>query len=75
LQTLVLRHEPPGLGAAALDAHTQAWVKAVNDSGEAYLTPTLLDGRWAVRVAFGTAATEHEHVEDLWRLMRQHAGD
>jgi aromatic-L-amino-acid decarboxylase len=47
----------------------------VNDSGEAYLTPTLLDGRWAVRVAFGTAATEHEHVEDLWRLMRQHAGD
>ena len=27
LQTLVLRHEPPGLDAAAVDAHTLAWVQ------------------------------------------------
>lgn len=71
LQTLVLRHEPSGLDADAIDAHTRAWAQAVNDSGESYLTPTLLDGRWAVRVAFGNANTEHEHVEDLWRLVRQ----
>jgi aromatic-L-amino-acid decarboxylase len=75
LQTLVLRHEPPGLDADAIDAHTRAWAQAVNDSGEAYLTPALIDGRWAVRVSFGTANTEHEHVVDLWRLMRQKAGD
>ncbi len=75
LQTLVLRHQPPGMDLAAADAHTQAWVKSVNDSGEAYLTPTLIDGHWAVRVAFGAAATAHEHVVDLWRLMRQHAGE
>ncbi len=72
LQTLVLRHEPPGLDADALDAHTRAWADAVNASGEAYLTPAVVDGRWAVRVSFGAAATEHEHVVDLWRLM-QHA--
>ena len=75
LQTLVLRHEPAGLDAAALDAHTQSWVKAVNDSGEAYLTPALIDGRWAARVSFGAAATGHEHAVDLWRLMRKHAGE
>ena len=75
LQTLVLRHEPPGLDAAALDAYTQAWVKAANDSGQTYLTPTLIEGRWAVRVAFGAAATRHEHVVDLWRLLRAHAGE
>jgi len=75
LQTLVLRHEPPALDVAALDAHTQAWVKAANDSGETYLTPTLIAGRWAVRVALGAVATEHEHVVDLWRLMRKHAGE
>ena len=56
-----------------VDAHTLAWVKAINESGEAYLTPALLDGRWAVRVALGAAATEREHVADLWRLMRAHA--
>jgi aromatic-L-amino-acid decarboxylase len=74
LQTLVVRHEPPGLDAAALDAHTLAWVKALNDSGETYLTPALIGGRWAVRVSLGAAATEREHVVDLWRLMREAAG-
>lgn len=74
LQTLVLRHEPPGLDAAAIDAHTLAWVKASNESGETYLTPAQIDGRWAVRVSFGAAATEREHVIDLWRLMRERAG-
>jgi len=74
LQTLVLRHEPPGLDATAIDAHTLAWVKACNESGETYLTPAQIDGRWAVRVSFGAAATEREHVSDLWRLMRERAG-
>jgi aromatic-L-amino-acid decarboxylase len=74
LQTLVVRHEPPGLDAAAIDAHTRTWAQAVNDSGEACLTPTLIDGRWAVRVSIGAASTEREHVIDLWRLMRQCAG-
>jgi aromatic-L-amino-acid decarboxylase len=73
LQTLVVRHEPPGLDAVAVDAHTREWAQAVNDSGEAYLTPAVIDGRWAVRVSIGAAATEHEHVVDLWRLMRQKA--
>jgi aromatic-L-amino-acid/L-tryptophan decarboxylase len=75
LQTLVLRHEPPGLDPAALDAHTLSWVKALNDSGETYLTPTLIDGRWAVRVSLGAAATEREHVAGLWRLMCTTAGE
>ena len=73
LQTLVVRHEPHGLDAAAIDVHTRAWAQRVNDSGEAYLTPALIDGRWAVRVSIGSAATEHEHVEGLWRLMRRMA--
>jgi aromatic-L-amino-acid decarboxylase len=71
LQTLVLRHEPPGLEAAGLDAYTRAWCQAINDSGEAYLTPTLIAERWAVRVSLGAASTEHEHVVDLWRVMRE----
>jgi len=73
LQTLVLRHEPPELDADALDTHTRAWADAVNASGEAYLTPTAVDGRWAVRVAFGAAGTQREHVTDLWRLMQKSA--
>ena len=74
LQTLVLRHEPPGFQGETLNEHTLAWVKSINESGEAYLTPTLIGTCWAVRVSIGAAATEREHVAALWRLMREKTG-
>jgi aromatic-L-amino-acid decarboxylase len=75
LQTVCLRHEPPGLSGAALDQHTQGWAEAVNQSGEAYLTPATLGGRWMVRVSIGSLGTERDHVADLWRLMQRLAAD
>ena len=73
LQTVCVRHEPPGLEGEALDRHTLAWVEALNRSGAAYLTPATLDGRWMVRVSIGALLTERGHVEALWAAMRQAA--
>ena len=73
LQTLCVRHEPGWLSDEALDLHTQAWVARVNQSGAAYLTPAILDGRWMVRVSIGAEQTERVHVEQLWALMQQAA--
>jgi aromatic-L-amino-acid decarboxylase len=73
LQTVCLRHEPPGVGGEDLDHHTRAWVERVNGSGLAYLTPATLDGRWMVRVSIGAEPTQREHVESLWRLMHEAA--
>jgi len=73
LQTVCVRHEPPGLNGEVLDRHTQAWADRINRSGQAYLTPAQLDGRWMVRVSIGAEQTEREHVERLWDLMRQEA--
>lgn len=73
LQTLCLRHEPPGLEGEALDQHTQGWAEAMNRSGKAYLTPAVLDGRWMVRVSIGALPTEREHVAALWDSMREAA--
>jgi aromatic-L-amino-acid decarboxylase len=70
LQTICVRHEPAGLSGEALDKHTLGWVKRINESGKAFLTPAILDGRWMVRVAFGGEATEQRHVEELWALMQ-----
>ena len=70
LQTLCVRHEPPGLDGEALDRHTLDWAAQLNHSGEAYVTPAMLDGRWMVRVSIGAELTEREHVEQLWKLMR-----
>ena len=71
LQTLCVRHEPPGLHDEALDRHTLEWVERVNASGAAYLTPALLDGHWMVRVSIGAEPTERAHVEALWATMRK----
>jgi aromatic-L-amino-acid decarboxylase len=70
LQTVCVRHEPPGLSGDALDAHTRAWSERVNASGAAYLTPAVLAGRWMVRVSVGNLTTERADVEALWRVMR-----
>jgi aromatic-L-amino-acid decarboxylase len=73
LQTVCIRHEPPGLNGDALDRHTLGWVERINRSGQAYLTPATLDGRWMVRVSIGAEMTEREHVEALWNLMQREA--
>ena len=71
LQTVCIRHRPSGadgsrLDGEELDAHTLAWVSSINESGAAYCTASVLDGRWMVRVSVGVEATERRHVEALW---------
>ncbi len=73
LQTVCLRHEPPGLTGDELDQHTLGWVGRINQSGAAYLTPAVLDGRWMVRVSIGAELTSQADVEHLWTLMCEEA--
>jgi aromatic-L-amino-acid decarboxylase len=73
LQTVCIRHEPPGLAGEALDKHTLAWADAVNQSGGAYVTPATLEGRWMVRISIGAMPTERADVAALWQLMQDSA--
>lgn len=71
LQTVCVRHQPAGLIDDDLDRHTQAWAARLNQSGAAYVTPAILDGRWMVRISIGAELTERRHVEELWALMQE----
>jgi aromatic-L-amino-acid/L-tryptophan decarboxylase len=73
LQTVCVRCDRPGLEGEALDRFTLAWADAVNRSGDAYVTPAVLDGRWMVRVSVGALPTERKHVAALWRLLQDEA--
>jgi aromatic-L-amino-acid decarboxylase len=73
LQTVCVRHEPPGLEGEALDRHTLDWVGRINSSGTAYLTPAVLDGRWMARVSIGAETTERDDIAALWSVMQQEA--
>ncbi len=73
LQTVCVRHEPPGLSGAALDRHTLGWADRLNRSGEAWVTPATLDGKWMIRVSIGAELTEREHLAALWEAMQKEA--
>lgn len=71
LQTICVRHEPAGLQGEALDKYTLDWVERINNSGNAYLTPATLNGRWMARISIGAILTERQHVEELWELIKR----
>ena len=73
LQTVCVLHTPPGCDGEALDQHTLSWCEAVNASGQAHLTPALVDGHWVVRVSIGAEATEWDDIDQLWAVMQEQA--
>lgn len=44
-------------------------LSAVNASGQAYLTHTLVNGRFAIRMAIGSVLTERRHVQAAWQAI------
>lgn len=74
---------PPTLGLVCLrfttadgdadDATTRAVLERVNASGAAFVTHTVLDQRYVIRIAVGGVATEAPHVEALWDRLRAEA--
>jgi len=72
LQTVCVRHVPQTLSEdeAALTRHNLELARRVNESGAAYLTPSVLKGRQMIRVSIGAETTERRHVEALWTALR-----
>lgn len=73
LQTVCIRHAPDGLEGDALSEHNLAIAQRINASGEAFLSPSLLDGTWMIRVSVGVQGTERHHVERLIKLLQSNA--
>jgi aromatic-L-amino-acid decarboxylase len=48
------------------DERTRRLMTEVNAAGTSFLTHTVVDGRYVIRVAVGSVATERAHVVRLW---------
>jgi aromatic-L-amino-acid/L-tryptophan decarboxylase len=70
LQTVCLRHVPPGLAPEALREHNLTIARRINAGGRAYLTPSVVDGVQILRVSIGAERTERRHVEALWEALQ-----
>ncbi|MFE9749149.1 pyridoxal phosphate-dependent decarboxylase family protein [Saccharothrix saharensis] len=51
------------------DTATRAAMDHVNASGHAFITHTVVNGRFAIRVAIGAEATKEHHVRALWEAL------
>jgi aromatic-L-amino-acid decarboxylase len=76
LQTVCLRHVPPGVKDEGLIAEHNLGIAArVNGAGRAYVTASVVKGRQLLRVSIGATATERKDVEAVWRELREAAGE
>jgi aromatic-L-amino-acid decarboxylase len=78
--TLCFRARPPDLRGREDEATTNylnelnsATLDAVNQSGEVFLSHTVLGDRTAIRLAIGNIRTEERHVARALALVREHS--
>jgi aromatic-L-amino-acid decarboxylase len=56
------------------DEANRALLERLNASGKMYLTHTVLDGKYTLRLCVGQTHTEERHVRAAWELIREPAG-
>ncbi len=71
--SLVCLRVVTGGGPDADDTASRAVLERINASGSALLTHTSTDGRYVIRVAIGSVATDAGHVSALWEQLRKEA--
>lgn len=69
-----LRYRPDGASEAETDAANERLLRAVNATGEFFLSHAKLEGRYTIRVAIGNISTTEAHVSRLWEFLRSLAG-
>jgi len=71
--TVVFRFSPEGVEPEEQDRLNRAIMDQVNASGEAFLSHTVLNGRYCLRIALGNLRTRWEHLERSWELLKEAA--
>ena len=72
LALLCFRYHPAGVDEAeSLEALNRKLLDTLNDSGELYLTQTLVRGSYAIRFSIGQTQTDRRHVEAAWGKIRK----
>lgn len=58
-------------GIDGLDLLNQTIMNEINAGGEAYLSHTLLGGKFALRLSVGSIRVEERHLEKVWKLLNK----
>ena len=63
------RYRPRGVDGDALNELNRRLIEAINATGEFFLSNTVLNGRFTLRVAIGNIHTRQRHLDRLWELL------
>lgn len=73
LSLVCFRYAPANASEDAIARMNAAIMEQVNAGGEAYLSHTKVGGRYMLRLAVGNIRTGREHLETVWRELREAA--
>ena len=68
--TVVYRWAPEGSAPEEKDRLNRRIMDAVNETGKAFLSHTVLEGRFCLRLALGNLRTTKEHLIRTWELIQ-----
>ena len=74
LSICCFRHAPPHVDEAALDAHNERILQALQRDGRVYLSNATVDGRFALRACITNFRTTRADVERVLAVVRELAG-
>ncbi|KAH8735563.1 pyridoxal phosphate-dependent transferase [Ilyonectria robusta] len=63
-----------GADEAEINARTERVYEGINAAGEFYLTSTMVNGKFAIRVCTGVERVAEEHVQRLFDVLVERAG-
>jgi aromatic-L-amino-acid decarboxylase len=73
ISVVCFRYCPEGLSGEKLNELNQKLNHTLNDSGKIYLTHTVLDGKYTLRMVTAQTNVTTAHVEKAWVLIRKTA--
>ncbi len=75
INVVCFRYSPAGSSEQQLNDLNEKLNHLLNDSGKIYLTHTLLNGKYTLRMVTGQTNVTDAHVEKAWELIKSMARD
>lgn len=71
--TVCFRYAPPNTDDRQTDELNRKIHSLINESGAAFISQTVLNGKFSLRVAIGNIQTREKHIRALWQLLQETA--
>jgi aromatic-L-amino-acid decarboxylase len=69
--TVCFRFNPGNKTEEELNMLNEKLLESINQSGKLFLSHTKLNGKFVIRLTFGSIRHERRHIEEAWELIKE----